>query len=224
MRWGLFWLEGPLQSWGHDSRFDRRETLPFPTRSGILGMMNCAMGEKGERREWLDSMRQLRQTVVAYARNGVPEPSLLMDFHMVGSGYDSKDAWQSLMVPRKISGEKSSTAPHVTRRFYIQDMAFACAIELPDDNVIEHAMKYPVGPICLGRKNCIPSDLVWRGSFLSQDAALGVATIIAGKKNRHEILRVSEDADDGGEIVTLRDVPIVFGICKTYESRRVCVK
>ena len=33
----LLWLEAPLQSWGVDSRFGRRDTLPFPSRSGVLG-------------------------------------------------------------------------------------------------------------------------------------------------------------------------------------------
>lgn len=33
----LLWLEAPLQSWGGDSRFGRRDTLPFPSRSGVLG-------------------------------------------------------------------------------------------------------------------------------------------------------------------------------------------
>lgn len=40
----LLWLEGPLQSWGHDSRFGRRETLHFPTKSGVLGMVCAALG------------------------------------------------------------------------------------------------------------------------------------------------------------------------------------
>ncbi|HHQ4630405.1 CRISPR-associated protein Cas5 [Aeromonas hydrophila] len=35
----LLWLEGPLQSWGHDSRFGRRETLNFSTKSWVLGMV-----------------------------------------------------------------------------------------------------------------------------------------------------------------------------------------
>ncbi len=35
----LLWLEAPLQSWGADSRFGRRATLPFPTRSGVLGLV-----------------------------------------------------------------------------------------------------------------------------------------------------------------------------------------
>lgn len=50
----LLWLEGPLQAWGHDSKFGVRNTLNFPTRSGILGLLCCAHGAGGEQREWLE--------------------------------------------------------------------------------------------------------------------------------------------------------------------------
>ena len=43
MRNLLLWLEAPLQSWGAGSRYGRRDTLPFPTRSGILGLL-CFVG------------------------------------------------------------------------------------------------------------------------------------------------------------------------------------
>lgn len=41
------WLEGPLQSWGVNSKYGRRDTLQFPTKSGILGIILCAMGKGG---------------------------------------------------------------------------------------------------------------------------------------------------------------------------------
>ncbi|MBT8339578.1 MAG: type I-E CRISPR-associated protein Cas5/CasD, partial [Desulfatitalea sp.] len=38
------YLDAPLQSWGYQSRFDRRTTYSRPTRSGIIGMIAAAMG------------------------------------------------------------------------------------------------------------------------------------------------------------------------------------
>ena len=35
----LLWLEAPLQAWGHDSKFGRRDSLDFPTKSGVLGLL-----------------------------------------------------------------------------------------------------------------------------------------------------------------------------------------
>ena len=37
-------LAGPLQSWGSSSRFTRRSTEAFPTKSGIVGLLAAAQG------------------------------------------------------------------------------------------------------------------------------------------------------------------------------------
>ena len=37
-------LAGPSQSWGHQSLFTRRNTLPFPTKSGLVGLLAAAEG------------------------------------------------------------------------------------------------------------------------------------------------------------------------------------
>ena len=49
----LLWIEAPLQAWGADSKFGRRDTLPFPTKSGVLGLVLCAMGASGPQNELL---------------------------------------------------------------------------------------------------------------------------------------------------------------------------
>lgn len=73
----LLWLEAPLQAWGHDSRFGRRESLDFPTKSGVLGLLCCALGASGEQREWLERWIDLDMQVEAYVlagREGNPLP------------------------------------------------------------------------------------------------------------------------------------------------------
>ena len=62
------WLEAPLQSWGCSSRFGRRETLGFPTKSGVLGMLLCAMGRGGEQRDLLCQLSSLQLSVAAFPR------------------------------------------------------------------------------------------------------------------------------------------------------------
>ncbi|MGD0905437.1 MAG: CRISPR-associated protein Cas5, partial [Terracidiphilus sp.] len=37
-------LESPLQSWGEDSQWSERRTAPDPTKSGIVGLLACALG------------------------------------------------------------------------------------------------------------------------------------------------------------------------------------
>src|ERR1035438_5195667 len=62
--WLALWLDGPLQSWGFESRFERRRTALFPTKSGVVGIICAAMGvAKGSARE--------REVLAAFAAPGM---------------------------------------------------------------------------------------------------------------------------------------------------------
>ena len=75
----LLWLEAPLQSWGYDSKFGRRDTLGFPTKSGILGLICCALGAGGEQRELLAQFAALSQTVLSFTRTRQdPQQNVIM--------------------------------------------------------------------------------------------------------------------------------------------------
>ena len=37
-------LQGPLQSWGFDSQYNRRNTALMPTKSALAGMCCAALG------------------------------------------------------------------------------------------------------------------------------------------------------------------------------------
>ena len=37
-------LEGALQSWGDHSKWDIRDSGDFPSKSGVVGLLACAMG------------------------------------------------------------------------------------------------------------------------------------------------------------------------------------
>lgn len=222
MSCALLWLEAPLQSWGADSRFGRRSTLPFPTRSGIMGLVCCALGKGGEQVEWLAKWGPLKQTIAAFARKGF-RPAILRDFHMVGSGYDSKKPWQDMLIPKTSEGKRPvGGGSRITYRYYLQDMAFACALELPDDEMesVKNGLQSPVWNICLGRKNCVPTEQVFRGIFEKEEDALEKALQIANGKDRREMFRV-KDGEHEGETFVLNDVPLSFGLRKKYQDRQV---
>jgi len=225
----LLWLEAPLQSWGGDSRFGRRDTLDFPTKSGLLGLLCCALGAGGEQRELLADMAPLRQTVIAFQREETDRPPLLRDFQMVGSGYDKKDQWESLLIPRKRDGDIAvGGGTKMTYRYYLQEATFAVAMEVPAARAGEFAEKLqsPAWDIYLGRKCCAPTDLVFRGCFESETEALQASLAIAADKSLAEAFRVRDYAhgdENVGEIVVLNDVPVQFGTCKKYRERRVTI-
>lgn len=225
----LLWLEGPLQSWGVDSRFGRRDSLSFPTRSGVLGLLCCAMGRGGEQRTWLEDMKDYSQTVLAFprlGRHGLERQRLLRDFHMVGSGYDDGDPWQNLLIPKTTDGKKPvGLGTKLTHRYYVQDMAFACIVEVPVifESELRAGLEAPVWPICLGRKNCVPTALVYRGFFDTEQEAETRALELAQEAGRGLSFKVLSGYDPAGTSMTLNDVPLCFGLYKRYSDREVTV-
>lgn len=232
-RYMLLWLEAPLQSWGHDSKFGRRDTLNFPTKSGVLGLICSALGAGGEQCELLAGFAALNQTVLSFVRSrdkgGEPikldrEP-LLRDFHMVGSGYDDKDPWASLLIPKTSEGKKAvGGGAKMTYRYYLQDAHFAVLLQVPGENAdaIAEAMQNPAWDVYLGRKNCAPTDFIFRGLYAEETEAIAQALAIAQDKALLEDFRVL-DGEHEGEVLTLMDVPIRFGERKLYRDRRVTV-
>lgn len=230
----LLWLEAPMQSWGSDSKFGRRDTQIFPTKSGVMGLLCSALGAGGQQRELLAEFATLNQTAISFARCNVKadvlvkqdrEP-LLRDFHMVGSGYNEQDPWAKLLIPKTSEGKAAvGGGSKMTYRYYLQDAAFALALEVPSGRAqaVAEALQNPAWDVYLGRKNCVPTDFIYRGIFDNELAALEQANVIALQKNRVEDFRVINglSADGSGEVFTINDVPVQFGEDKRYRDRQV---
>lgn len=228
----LLWLEGPLQAWGHDSRFGRRDSLDFPTKSGVLGLLCCALGAGGEQRKLLAELADLDMQLEAHVptgRDGNPQPRqpLLRDFHMVGSGYDDQDPWQSLLIPKTSEGKKAvGGGTKMTYRYYLQDMAFAVALQVPAARLemFVAALREPVWDLYLGRKSCVPTEFVYQGHYATAQAALAAGAALAVDKRRAFSFRVLQGEHEGDEVLTLNDVPLQFGEHKQYRDRRVTLQ
>ncbi|MCE7522765.1 type I-E CRISPR-associated protein Cas5/CasD [Alloalcanivorax xenomutans] len=226
----LLWLESPLQSWGHDSKFGRRDSLDFPTKSGVFGLLCCAMGAGGKQTEWLEQWSDRDMQVQAFVlkdRDGSPLPRqpLMRDFHMVGSGYDDKDPWQTLLIPKTGEGKKAvGGGTKMTYRYYLQDMAFAVALQGPQAELtkLEAALQNPVWDLYLGRKNCVPTEFIAQGIHADAVHAMGRALELSESKGRQPTFKVLQGEHDG-EVLTLNDVPLQFGEHKLYRDRRVTV-
>lgn len=227
----LLWLEAPLQAWGHDSRFGRRDSLDFPTKSGVLGLICCARGAGGEQTQWLadwaDGDMQVEAFVLQDAKGQpLPRQPLMRDFHMVGSGYDDQDPWQNLLIPKTSEGKKAvGGGTKMTYRHYLQDMAFAVAMEVPQSWAEDAAaaLQAPVWDLYLGRKNCAPTEFIYQGLFGSVEDALSAGRVLAEAKRRTIAMRIWQGKHDG-EVLSLNDVPLQLGEHKLYRDRRVTVQ
>lgn len=232
----LMWLEAPLQSWGADSKFGRRDTMPFPTKSGIIGLICGALGASGEQRDLLEQFAQSQMTVFSFshtheAKDGsihkLPQEPLLCDFQMVGSGYSEEDPWQSMMMPKTNSGQKpQGVGTKMTYRYYLQDSRFGVILELPQELALQtaDALQNPVFDIYLGRKDCVPTDFVFRGCFSSFDQAYNALNEIAKEKKLIADFKVIDGEEpQSGDVLTLNDIPVQFGTVKKYRDRRVTI-
>lgn len=146
-------LESPLQSWGEDSQWSERRTAPEPTKSGIVGLLACALGWADDERI-SDLARRVRVGVRCDAP-GMPAP--LRDYHTVGGGYDTPQLLNA-KGELKLSNGKPHTEP--TWRYYLCDAAFLVAVQSDDHQLIDdlaEAVQAPHWPIFLGRKSCVPT-------------------------------------------------------------------
>jgi CRISPR system Cascade subunit CasD len=135
----LLRLAGPMQSWGVDSRFSRRETLRHPTKSGVLGLLAAA---KGLRRT--DPLQDLLGLTFGVR---VDQPGVLMnDFHTAHN-------W------------RTGASMPLSNRHYLADAVFVAAVE-GDASLLETldaAIHRPKFPLFLGRRSCPVSGRISLG-------------------------------------------------------------
>jgi len=208
------YLDAPLQSWGYQSRFDRRTSLPYPTRSGIVGMLCAAMGI--DREDWpgLERFKNIRMVVCEFHQ----EPRLI-DYHTVGGGYDKKTHPQNIPVTAG-SGKPGNTV--LTYREYLQNARFGIVLtgEFKVIEEIADAMKNPKWGIWLGRKSCIPADVVCQGIFETREDALKQLEEVAEMPTKRMVKEVEEFAEGTD---TLMDIPLNFAK-REFTPRRVSVE
>jgi CRISPR system Cascade subunit CasD len=215
-------LDGPLQSWGMASRFQRRNTGLHPTKSGVVGLICAAMGlHKGssEELELLPQLARLHMTSIAMPRGHIQR---LDDFHTTGGGY-SKTV-HSQFIPRKASG-KTSDNPTVSRRQYLLDARFGVILAGPGQLLrrAQSSLKDPVWGVWLGRKNCIPAEPIGRGLFDTEADALRA---LIGDRSIEEFTCVTEMTTFSAGTDSLNDQPVSFGdgTSSGVDARRFAIR
>lgn len=212
-------LDAPLQSWGFESRFQRRTTGLHPTKSGVIGLICAAMGlAKGTdaERETLPLLTMLKMTSIAIQRKQVNRWTgekgelavrRMEDFHTVGGGYVKET--QRQFIPRKASGGPCDD-PTVTRRQYLLNARFG-VILTGNRLLLQHvatALADPVWGVWFGRKSCIPAEPICRGLFASLAEA---EKALIGNAPLESFTTVTEAESFAEGTDSLNDQPVSFG-------------
>jgi CRISPR system Cascade subunit CasD len=225
-------LEGPLQSWGFDSQYNRRNTGLMPTKSAIAGLCCAALGlPRGSDKEqkFIASFGSVRMIAIAIPLNGVKKElpvRRLQDYQTVGGGYDPNSPGERGCItvsaedgkPRAKNGQALAVLTH---RQYLTDAAFGVLLEggavLLGE--IATALADPKWGVWLGRKTCIPSAPVFAGLKESRDDAL---RLLVGEKPLESFTRQEEVENFGDGRDSLPDTPVSFATeRRLFSPRRV---
>ncbi|HWP40535.1 MAG TPA: type I-E CRISPR-associated protein Cas5/CasD [Tepidisphaeraceae bacterium] len=144
----LLRLEGPLQSWGDTSKMVIRRSMEAPTKSGVLGLICCAMGLS--RQAARDQLAELNELTMGVR---IDRPGKRWwDYHTVGARIGILNAKGEI----KINAQTKEPETLVTRREYLADASFLVALQGDSDRirVIAAALASPKWPVFLGRKAC----------------------------------------------------------------------
>ncbi|MCX7419856.1 MAG: type I-E CRISPR-associated protein Cas5/CasD [Planctomycetia bacterium] len=141
----LLRLAGPMQSWGIQSRFSVRDTGLEPSRSGVVGLLCCALGRT--RDEPLDEF--------------LPD-KLAMGVRVDHEGRMARDWHTAQYVAKAGGGPPKDCEP--SQRYYLADASFLVALRGEESflNRLHEALQTPVWPLFLGRKAFVPSEPIWQ--------------------------------------------------------------
>lgn len=139
-------LEGPLQAWGERARWSVRDTCTEPTKSGVVGLLGCALGLTAD-----EDLKKLSENIKMGIRCD-KQGTFLTDFHTVVGGV--------LNAEGKIKADTM-----LSYRSYLSDASFLVALQSSIEQVsrLGFALKNPVWPYYLGRRACVPSKPIYEG-------------------------------------------------------------
>lgn len=189
----LLLLKGPMQSWGHTSRYRDRTTASYPTKSGVVGLLAAAEGRR--RSEPIEDLARLRFAV------RVDQPGALL------RDYQTAQRWQS--------GGSTS----LVGRYYLSDAVFLAALESPERELLDgiaEALFSPRFPLFLGRRSCPANpDLLQGVHDADAVSTLRSADWFASEAHRRTrpqqlSLPIFRDALPGEKGDPRQDVPLSF--------------
>jgi CRISPR system Cascade subunit CasD len=199
----LLRLEGPMQSWGTQSRFRDRDTGLEPSKSGVIGLLCAALGRP--RAADVGDLAGLRFGVRA-DRPG----TMRMDFQTAGANYPRYNQ-RGQMIGR--------TTGILSPRYFLADASFLVGLEGDAEllRAVDRAVESPRWQLYLGRKAFPPARQLRLPEGL-QDEELSATLRSYPREGGGARVRIVVDDPEGSEV--RNDVPLSFA-ARRYAVRRV---
>jgi CRISPR system Cascade subunit CasD len=203
-------LDGPMQSWGHTSRFERRSTALHPTRSGVLGLIAAALGID---KQASNEAKQL----VRFAPLNLTTVTLPRHSHRAGHLHIRRlEDYHTATGIRRASGKVDADATVQSYRHYLLDARFGVLLQGPSallDEIVA-ALRNPKWGVWLGRKCCLPATPVLVGPPGTRAEAwqqLLKRTRYTGSETEDQFDRVIEVTPETPGADMIEDTPLGYG-------------
>lgn len=198
-------LEGPLQSWGENAKWDFRDSSTMPTKSGIVGLLGCAMGQERGSQVLLELARSITVAVRA-DRPGVK----FVDFQTVQG-----------KPLRTADGGKRSNNTFLSPHAYLQDASFTVFIDTTPEwhQRIVSALENPRWCMYLGRKNCVPSRTILADRMEAADLMEALKEYPAAERAGKTMTYECEHPDSTAASIQRPDD--LIGTNRQFQLRRV---
>ena len=219
----LLRFAAPMQSWGDESKYDIRQSWREPSKSGVIGLLDAAMGLRRDS----DEVARLSSALRMGVRVDMPG-RVIMDYQTARPPkYNSKREVRYLPNGAPMMAD----SPYVTSRYYLCDACFLVGLESPDEALLEvlaDSLRAPCFPLYLGRRACPPTLPILLGiRSCSLTDALGHEPWLAPdwycRKHPEARLRMILETPKGQPAWhSLRDAPLSFSpVHRQYGPRGV---
>ena len=198
-------LDGPLQSWGENAKWDFRDSSTMPTKSGIVGLLGCAMGEERSS----PVLVELAQSITVAVRADRPGVKFV-DFQTVEGN-----------PLRTADGGKRKNGVFLSPHAYLQDSCFTVFIDTTAEwqERIISALENPKWCMYLGRKNCVPSRPIQAKVVESDDMLKTLEEYPAAERAAKTMVYECESPDSTA--ASIRRSDDLVGVNRKFDLRQV---
>lgn len=200
-------LDGPLQSWGENAKWDFRDSSTMPTKSGIVGLLGCAMGVERSS----PVLVELAQSITVAVRADRPGVKFV-DFQTVKT--------DRLMTASGTPRNKNASTI-VSPRGYLQDACFTVFIDTTPEwqkRIIE-ALENPKWCMYLGRKNCVPGRPIQAKVVESDDMLKALEEYPAAERAAKTMVYECEIPDS--TVASIQRPDDLIGVNRHFQLRQV---